>query len=68
MVIVMLKKRIISAIIGILLLIFLVFAGSLPFFITVSIITVLAVREYSRMLKIKSKLLRSILAISAVLI
>lgn len=67
-VIMMLKKRIISAIIGILLLIFLVFAGSLPFFITVSIITVLAVREYSRMLEIQSKLLVSILAISAVLI
>ncbi|WP_243727743.1 phosphatidate cytidylyltransferase [Halanaerobium saccharolyticum] len=64
----MLKKRIISAIIGILLLIFLVFAGSLPFFITVSMITVLAVREYSRMLEIQSKLLRSILAASAVLI
>ncbi|RAK11120.1 phosphatidate cytidylyltransferase [Halanaerobium saccharolyticum] len=68
MVIIVLKKRIISAIIGILLLIFLVFAGSLPFFITVSIITILAVREYSRMLKVKSKLLGSILAASAVLI
>lgn len=68
MVIMMLKKRIISAVIGILLLIFLVFAGSLPFFITVSIITVLAVREYSRILEIKSKLLRFILALSAVLI
>lgn len=68
MVIIMLKKRIISAIIGILLLIFLVFAGSLPFFITVSIITVLAVREYSRMLKIKSKGLLTILALASVLI
>lgn len=68
MVIVMLKKRIISAIIGILLLIFLVFAGSLPFFITVSIITVLAVREYARMLQIKSKFLFSLLALNSVLV
>jgi len=64
----MLKKRVISAIIGILLLIFLVFAGSLPFFITVSIITVLAVREYSRMLEIKSKSLLALLGLNAVLI
>jgi len=64
----MLKKRIISAIIGILLLIFLVFAGSLPFFITVSIITVLAVREYGRMLQIKSKALLTLLSLSSVLI
>jgi len=68
MVISMLKKRIISAIIGILLLIFLVFAGSLPFFITVSIISVLAVREYGRMLKIKSKALLTLLSLSSVLI
>ena len=68
MVISMLKKRIISAIIGILLLIFLVFAGSLPFFITVSIITVLAVREYGRMLQIKSKALLILLSLSSVLI
>jgi len=64
----MLKKRVISAIIGISLLIFLVFAGSLPFFITVSIITVLAVREYSRMLEIKSKSLLALLGLNAVLI
>jgi phosphatidate cytidylyltransferase len=64
----MLKKRIVSAIIGILLLIFLVFAGSLPFFITVSIITVLAVREYTRMLQIKSKPLFTLLSLSSVLI
>ncbi len=64
----MLKKRIISAIIGILLLIFLIFAGSLPFFITVSLITILAIREYSRILEIQSKLLKTILAVSAVLI
>ena len=68
MVIKMLKKRIISAIIGILLLIFLVFSGSLPFFITVSLITILAVREYSRMLEIEAKELRFLLAVSAVLI
>lgn len=68
MVIMMLKKRIISAVIGILLLIFLVFAGSLPFFITVSIITVLAVREYGRMLQIKSKPLFALLSLSSVLI
>jgi len=68
MVIIMLKKRIISAVIGILLLIFLVFAGSLPFFITVSIITVLAVREYSRMLQIKSKALFTLLSLSSILI
>ncbi len=67
-VIVMLKKRVISAIIGILLLIFLVFSGSLPFFLTVSIITILAVREYSRMLDIKSNLLRFLLSLSSVLI
>lgn len=64
----MLKKRILSAVIGILLLIFLVFAGSLPFFITVSIITALAVREYGRMLKLNSKLLCYLLSFSAVLI
>ncbi|MFP4198311.1 MAG: phosphatidate cytidylyltransferase, partial [Halanaerobium sp.] len=64
----MLKKRIISAIIGILLLIFLVFSGSLPFFLTVSIIVALAVREYTRMLKIDSKLLITIITISAVLL
>lgn len=68
MVIRMLKKRVISAIIGILLLIFLVFSGSLPFFITVSIITILAIREYSRMLEIKSNLLRLLLALASVLI
>ena len=67
-VIVMLKKRVISAIIGILLLIFLVFSGSLPFFLTVSIITILAVREYSRMLEIKSNLLCLLLSLSSVLI
>src|SRR6056297_3086533 len=67
-VIVMLKKRVISAIIGILLLIFLVFSGSLPFFLTVSIITIIAVREYSRMLEIKSKFLRFLLSLSSVLI
>jgi len=67
-VIMMLKKRIISAIIGILLLIFLIFAGSLPFFLTVSMITILAVREYSRILEIKSKLLQAILSFSAVLV
>jgi phosphatidate cytidylyltransferase len=64
----MLKKRIISAIIGILLLIFLVFAGSLPFFITVSTIAVIAVKEYSRMLQIKSKSLITLLSLSSVLI
>ncbi|MFW5736578.1 MAG: phosphatidate cytidylyltransferase [Halanaerobium sp.] len=64
----MLKKRIISAIIGILLLIFLVFSGSLPFFLTVSIIVILAVREYTRMLKIDSKVLITIITISAVLL
>ena len=68
MVIIMLKKRVISAIIGILLLILLVFSGSLPFFITVSIITVLAIREYSRMLGIESNLLRFLLATASVLI
>ncbi|WP_076543680.1 MULTISPECIES: phosphatidate cytidylyltransferase [Halanaerobium] len=64
----MLKKRVISAIIGILLLIFLVFSGSFPFFLTVSMIVGLAVREYNRMLKIESKILKSIITISAVLI
>jgi phosphatidate cytidylyltransferase len=64
----MLKKRVISAIIGIILLIFLVFSGSLPFFLTVSIIVALAVREYNRMLDIDSKLLKSIVTISAILI
>ena len=66
MVILMLKKRILSAIIGILLLIFLVLAGSFSFFITVSIISVLAMREYSRMLEIDDNLLRIILGISSV--
>lgn len=64
----MLKKRVISAIIGIILLIFLVFSGSLPFFLTVSIIVALAVREYNRMLNIESIILKSIISISAVLI
>ena len=68
MVIEMLKKRVISAVIGILLLILLIFSGSLPFFLTVSIITVLAVREYSRMLAINSNLLRFLLSVSSVLI
>lgn len=68
LVILMLKKRVISAVIGILLLIFLVFSGSLPFFITVSLITILAVREYSRMLKIKTDGLRLLLAAASVLI
>ena len=66
LVILMLKKRVISAVIGILLLIFLVFSGSLPFFITVSLITILAVREYSRMLKIKTDGLRLLLAAASV--
>ncbi|PUU95292.1 MAG: phosphatidate cytidylyltransferase [Halanaerobium sp.] len=65
---VMLKKRVISAIIGILLLIFLVFSGSFPFFLTVSVIVSLAVREYNRMLNIESKTLKSIISVAAVLI
>lgn len=68
MVMIMLKKRIVSAIIGILILVFLIFAGSLPFFITVSMIAVLAVREYGRMLQIKSKSLYFLLSLSSVLI
>ena len=68
MVVAMLKKRIISSIIGILILIFLVLSGSFPFFLTVSIIAILGIREFSRMLDIKSKLLFSILSFSVFLI
>lgn len=68
MVIVMLKKRVISAIIGILLLILLVFSGSLPFFLTVSIITIFGMKEFAKMLEIDSKPLLFILSSAAVLI
>lgn len=64
----MLKKRVLSAIIGIVLLIYLVLAGSSAFFLTVSLIVILAMREYSRMMKVKSKFLRCLLYFLSVLI
>ena len=68
MVIKMLKKRIISSIIGILILIILVFSGSFIFFLTVSAIALLGIIEYCRMLKFEATILKSILNFSTVLI
>jgi len=64
----MLKKRIISAVIGILLLLFLVFSGSFVFFLTASAITLLGIKEYARIIDIKSKILEFLLYFSSVFV
>ncbi|MCC3143827.1 phosphatidate cytidylyltransferase [Halanaerobium sp. Z-7514] len=68
MVIKMLKKRIISSIIGIIILVILVFSGSFIFFLTVSAIALLGLQEYWRMLEVESTLLKFILNASGVLV
>lgn len=50
----MLKERIFSAIIGLILILIFIFSGSIPFAILISIISLLAMREYNRMVRITS--------------
>ncbi len=64
----MLKKRNISAVIGILLLLFLVFSGSFVFFLTASAITLLGIKEYARIIDIDSKVLEFLLYFSSVFV
>ncbi|MFW6001576.1 MAG: phosphatidate cytidylyltransferase [Halanaerobium sp.] len=68
MVIIMLKKRIVSAVIGILILLLLIFSGSLVFFLTASAITLIGIKEYADVLSIKSKLLKLILYSASILV
>lgn len=67
-VITMLKKRVISAVIGIVLLLILVFSGSFTFFMTAAALVILGIREFSRIIEVKSKLLYFLLNLTAVLI
>jgi len=68
MVIMMLKKRVISAVIGILLLFLLVFSGSFVFFLTAAVIAALGIREFAGILEIKSNFLKLILYISSIML
>lgn len=64
----MLYKRILSAILGIVLTITFIFFGSLPFFIFVIILAVLAAVEYERLLPVKYKNNRLLLPLFSIIV
>ncbi|WP_114457006.1 MULTISPECIES: phosphatidate cytidylyltransferase [unclassified Halanaerobium] len=64
----MLKKRVVSAVIGILLLILLIFYGSLIFTITVSVLVFIGLKEYCKMIPFNIKSSRIVMYFSGFLL